>query len=106
MTQAASYDRIATNLRRRIATRRLDLTGELAVALACILVSVAVRIALIATLGKSAPFITFFPAILIATLFGGIRAGLVTLVTLTAIGWYFFLPPQLKGGASRDLATV
>jgi two-component sensor histidine kinase len=107
MTQAASYDRIAADLRRRIATQRLSLAMELAIAAACVVVSVLIRLGLLATLGSSAPFITFFPAILIATLFGGLRAGLVTLAGLTAVGWFFFLPVNLKGsGAARDVATI
>jgi len=39
------------------------------------------------------PFITLFPAILIAALIGGLWAGLtVTLLSFVA-GWYFFVPP-------------
>jgi two-component sensor histidine kinase len=39
------------------------------------------------------PFITLFPAILVAALIGGLRVGLVVAVLSFFSGWYFFLPP-------------
>jgi len=45
-----------------------------------------------ATLG-SVPFITLFPAILVAALLGGLRAGLFVALLSFFSGWYYFLPP-------------
>ena len=39
------------------------------------------------------PFITLFPAILVAALVGGLRVGLVVAVLSFFSGWYYFLPP-------------
>jgi two-component sensor histidine kinase len=39
------------------------------------------------------PFITLFPAILVAALVGGLRVGLLVAVLSFFSGWYFFLPP-------------
>jgi two-component sensor histidine kinase len=38
------------------------------------------------------PFVTLFPAILIAALLGGLRVGLVVAVLSLAAAWYFFMP--------------
>jgi two-component sensor histidine kinase len=49
------------------------------------------------------PFITFFTAILLATLVGGARVGLTVLALSLMASWYFFIPPyfsvQLDGSA-------
>jgi PAS domain S-box-containing protein len=39
------------------------------------------------------PFITFYPAIIVATFLGGVPAGLLTLLLGAVAGWYVFLPP-------------
>ncbi len=39
------------------------------------------------------PFITFFPAILLAALFGGARAGIVIAILSGLAAMYFFIPP-------------
>jgi PAS domain S-box-containing protein len=42
------------------------------------------------------PYITFYPAILVAALFGGFRGGLATLVLCSLAAWYLFLPPYFS----------
>ena len=42
---------------------------------------------------ETVPFITLFPAILVAALIGGLRVGLLVAALSFAAGWYFFLPP-------------
>ena len=42
---------------------------------------------------ETVPFITLFPAILVAALIGGLRVGLLVAVLSFVAGWYFFLPP-------------
>ncbi|MGG5888248.1 ATP-binding protein [Falsiroseomonas sp. HC035] len=39
------------------------------------------------------PFLTFFPAVLLATYFGGMGPGLVTGALSTTAAWYFFIAP-------------
>ncbi|WLA74227.1 histidine kinase dimerization/phosphoacceptor domain -containing protein [Bradyrhizobium diazoefficiens] len=43
---------------------------------------------------EAVPFITLFPAILVAALVGGLWVGLLVAVLSFFAGWYFFLPPQ------------
>jgi two-component system, sensor histidine kinase PdtaS len=40
------------------------------------------------------PFITLFPAILIAALLGGLQVGLVVAILSLLAAWYFFIPPK------------
>jgi two-component system, sensor histidine kinase PdtaS len=40
-----------------------------------------------------APFITLFPAILIAALLGGLHVGVVVAILSLVAAWYFFIPP-------------
>jgi two-component sensor histidine kinase len=42
---------------------------------------------------ENVPFITLFPAILVAALIGGVRVGFLVAVLSFMAGWYFFLPP-------------
>ena len=41
---------------------------------------------------QSAPFIAFYPAIILAALLGGFRAGVVATALSAAIAWYIFMP--------------
>jgi Domain of unknown function (DUF4118) len=38
------------------------------------------------------PFVTYYPAIIIATLIGGFWPGILTTACAAVIGWYLFLP--------------
>ena len=56
----------------------------------------------------ASPYITLFPAILVAALVGGLRVGLVVAVLSFFSGWYFFVPPAgswaiRDGGAAATL---
>jgi PAS domain S-box-containing protein len=42
---------------------------------------------------EGVPFITYYPAIILATLAGGLWAGLVATVLSAAVAWYLFMPP-------------
>lgn len=59
-------------------------------------------------LGDIAPYITFYPAIILSALVGGMRAGALSVALSAAITYYFFLPPYLswtlKGGTGLSLA--
>ncbi len=50
------------------------------------------------------PFITLFPAILVAALVGGLRVGIMVAVLSFLAGWYFFLPPHQTGGTDAKTA--
>jgi two-component system, sensor histidine kinase PdtaS len=53
------------------------------------------------------PFITFFPALLLISVFAGIRAASVAAVFAFILAWYFFLPPgrsfELNSGTAMAL---
>jgi PAS domain S-box-containing protein len=64
--------------------------------------SISVAVVALATLGRLAigselmpgvPFITFYPAIVFATFFGGLGAGILAIVLSIVATGYFFLPP-------------
>ena len=63
------------------------------VALACITVASVLRAA-IDPLVEGVPFITFFPAVAVATFLGGTRSGILTLVIGGTIASYFWIPPH------------
>lgn len=64
-------------------------------------VAVAIQLALHDIHPDGLPFITFFPAILLATLFGGGLAGAFVLILSLSASWYFLLPHF----ASREQTT-
>jgi two-component sensor histidine kinase len=64
----------------------------LALALSIFLIAFLVRFAFGDAL-KVVPFITLFPAILIAALVGGLRAGILVAVLSGLAGWYWFVAP-------------
>lgn len=52
------------------------------------------------------PFLTFFPAVILTTFFGGLWPGILVAVLSTLSAWYFFIPPpglDLDGPASLAL---
>jgi PAS domain S-box-containing protein len=48
------------------------------------------------------PFVTYYPAIIIATLIGGFWPGIVTMALAGGIGWYVFLPPMFSWDFTQD----
>jgi PAS domain S-box-containing protein len=68
-----------------------------AVAIAAILIGPAISVLARMAAGDllaGVPFITFYPAVAIAALVGGARAGVISLVLSATLANYFFLPPQ------------
>jgi K+-sensing histidine kinase KdpD len=44
----------------------------------------------------STPFITYLPAVLVATLFGGLLGGTVATVASAVMAWFAFTPPEIS----------
>jgi PAS domain S-box-containing protein len=73
------------------------------VAIAIVLAAAALRLALFQSLGTRSPFITFFPAVMLAALYGGFRAGLLaTLLSALAVDYFWLGPVGLTLGDSAD----
>jgi two-component sensor histidine kinase len=68
--------------------------GEAITALICLAVTGVTRVTMDAIIPGVAPFVLIFPACLIATLVGGWRPGLATLVAAGLIAWAYVIPPR------------
>ena len=80
---------------------------SIAIAVALAALATALRILLDPLIGDSAPFITYFPAIMIATLAGGLRGGLAATILSGVMSWVLFVPPPATSGAAgRPLIAV
>ncbi len=70
-------------------------------------VATLLRLALDPLLGSGVPFISFFPAVMIAAVLGGAFAGLLTLLLSSVLAGYFWFPPfralQFDGAATASL---
>jgi PAS domain S-box-containing protein len=60
-------------------------------AVLCVVAAMAARLAISIDI---APFITFYPAIIVATFLGGWRSGLASLALSALAAGYFFMPPR------------
>ena len=54
-----------------------------------------VRWAIGGSVVEGVPFITYYPAIIAATLIGGFWPGVLSIVLSTVTAWYLFLPPEI-----------
>ncbi|WP_109121144.1 response regulator [Azospirillum sp. TSO22-1] len=68
-------------------------------AVLCVVLALAARLALDPFVANVVPFATFYPAILIATLAGGGRAGLSAWALSSVLAWYVFFPVRLTFNA-------
>ncbi|MGA2331087.1 MAG: PAS domain S-box protein [Syntrophales bacterium] len=64
-----------------------------AVAVAMVLAAAAIRLAFLSTMGMQAPFVTFYPAVIFASLYGGLRAGLLATALSAIVVDYFWIEP-------------
>ncbi|MEZ0169437.1 sensor histidine kinase [Microvirga sp. TS319] len=78
------------------------------IAVGCVAAATGVRLALSAVIGPTAPFITMFPAVLMATVVGGLGPGLLAIALSIAVAWFFFFPPGLGFGSfsAPDVTSV
>src|SRR6266571_8871866 len=65
-------------------------------ALAMVALAVLVRWIVGEYVGARIPFITFFPAIIMAAIIGGLWPGIVATVLSTLAAWYLFIPPYFS----------
>lgn len=79
---------------RRISYRRAELGwfGAAVFAALCVLAAALARI-LLGLVGSTLPFATFFPAVLVAALFGGRIAGLLAIPMSIVVVWWAFIEP-------------
>ena len=65
-----------------------------AMALVTVLVAAALRLVFLSALGSHAPFVVFYPAVMLAALYGGRRAGLLATALSAIIADYFWIEPM------------
>jgi K+-sensing histidine kinase KdpD len=63
------------------------------IAIVIVMAAVAVRLKFLQTLGTSYPFLTFYPAVIIAALYVGLYAGLLATVLSALLADYFWIEP-------------
>jgi len=83
------------------------ITYRYGVAVAMVLITAAIRLAFLPVLGTTSPYLVFFPAVVFATLYGGLWPGMlaITLSALTAD--YFWIGPSgLAIDNSADLPEL
>lgn len=69
--------------------------AALAFAVVCVAAATLVRMAIDLIAPGAVPFSTYFPAILIAAMVGGIGAGVLTMALGGLLSWFMFMPPRL-----------
>lgn len=68
------------------------------VAIAVVVAATAIRLCFLQLLGTRATYLTFYPAVTISALYGGVRAGLVTTVLSALLADYFWIEPTGQFG--------
>ncbi len=64
-----------------------------AIAAAVVLAAAAIRLSFLSALGMQAPFVTFYPAVMFASIYGGLRAGLLATALSAIFVDYFWIGP-------------
>lgn len=77
----------------RLLQVRKNLFAAYGMALALVTLAVFVRWLVEDAVGPHVPFITFYPAIIVATLLGGLWPGIFATILSTLAAWYAFIPP-------------
>ncbi|HKP78882.1 MAG TPA: sensor histidine kinase [Phenylobacterium sp.] len=78
-------------IRRCIAGQPSRLAPQLAIATGCLGAATLIRLVLGIWVSTGIPYITYFPFLLLATLLGGLRAGMTNLLGATVAGSVFFV---------------
>ena len=58
-----------------------------------VLAAGAIRLTFLPALGTQAPFVTFFPAVMLASIYGGLRSGLLATALSAIFVAYFWIEP-------------
>jgi two-component sensor histidine kinase len=84
---------------RQLFLQRADLGPAASIALcaACVALAAVARMGL-GVLGPTLPFATFFPAVLVSALFGGLFAGLLSIALSILTVWWVFTDPPFTFG--------
>lgn len=86
--------------------RRRPLAFELGFGAACFAAALYLRFAVDESLPPGFPFLTFFPAVLLAAVFASVRAGVVVAVFSGLSAWYFFVAPAYSLTLNPASATA
>src|SRR5438552_13386435 len=73
-------------------------------AIILVLIAVVVREAVAEATGPQVPFITFYPAIILAALIGGLGPGIAATLLSTLVAWYAYIPPVGTFSLGRQAA--
>jgi len=76
------------------------------VAILLVLAATLLRLGFLQSLGASVAFITFYPAVMIAALHGGLRAGMLATLLSAAAADYFWMEPTSSFGIARSIDWV
>lgn len=77
-----------------IENRRQSVVFAYGFALAAFTTGLGLRLLADMILPTGFPFLTFFPAVILTTFFGGLRPGILVAALSTLAAWYFFIPPE------------
>jgi two-component sensor histidine kinase len=89
-----------TNKWRQVFLQRADLgpAASILLCVVCVALAAAARL-LLGMLGPTLPFATFFPAVLVSALFGGVSAGLLAIALSILTVWGVFTEPRFAFAA-------
>ncbi len=76
------------------------------VAVILVLAATVLRLAFLQSLGMGFVFITFYPAVILAALYGGLRAGVLATLLSGAVADYFWIEPAGSLGIVRPIDWV
>ncbi|HET6459738.1 MAG TPA: DUF4118 domain-containing protein, partial [Syntrophales bacterium] len=79
-----------------------------AIAVAVVIAATAIRLSFLSALGIQAPFVTFYPAVMLASIYGGLRAGLLATALSAIFVDYFWIEPvgQFAVGQPSDWLAI
>ena len=66
---------------------------QYAIAVAVVITATAIRLTFLSALGTKAPFVIFYPAVMFAALYGGLRGGLLATALSAILADYFLMEP-------------
>jgi two-component sensor histidine kinase len=86
--------------------RELSWLGAITLCVVCVVVATLARIVLGSLFGPTLPFATYFPAVLISALFGGVVAGIVSIpLSVIAVWWAIEAPVYEFGPINAVMAA-